>query len=238
MEVTSTTAVTNLNADQLDGYHASNAAGDIPISNGVVNTNLNAEKLDGKTAQEISFGSWVSFNIVGDDLIMTVPSGYTGPTFSINSQGELLATFSGSTVNLGKVRGACPYDVGDIYQTTNSTNPSTKWAGTTWEEIGAGRVLVGHDPDDTDFDTVGKTGGSKTHTHGLDAGYAKLTLLSTIVRNQRKDSSSWAATNYMRTSEQGVSTVVDTNGTALGGATDNGGSLMPYLAVYMWKRIT
>lgn len=29
-------------------------------------------------------------------------------------------------------RTICPYDVGDIYETTNSTNPSTKWENTTW----------------------------------------------------------------------------------------------------------
>lgn len=29
-------------------------------------------------------------------------------------------------------RSICPYDVGDIYETTNSVDPSTKWDGTTW----------------------------------------------------------------------------------------------------------
>jgi hypothetical protein len=35
------------NADTLDGYHAGNASGNIPISNGTVNTNLNADTVDG-----------------------------------------------------------------------------------------------------------------------------------------------------------------------------------------------
>ena len=29
-------------------------------------------------------------------------------------------------------RAICPYDVGDIYETANSANPSTKWENTTW----------------------------------------------------------------------------------------------------------
>ena len=37
-------------SDKLDGYHASNSTGNIPISNGTVNTNLNADKLDGYDA--------------------------------------------------------------------------------------------------------------------------------------------------------------------------------------------
>ena len=38
----------NLNADLLDGKHAGNNAGEIPINNGILNTNLNADLLDGK----------------------------------------------------------------------------------------------------------------------------------------------------------------------------------------------
>jgi molybdopterin-binding protein len=50
--VASTTKVANFNADQLDGYDASNGSGDIPISDGNLNTNLNADMLDGKHASE------------------------------------------------------------------------------------------------------------------------------------------------------------------------------------------
>lgn len=41
-----------LDADTLDGYHAGNASGRIPISNGTVNTNLNADMLDGYHASQ------------------------------------------------------------------------------------------------------------------------------------------------------------------------------------------
>ena len=41
-----------------------------------------------------------------------------------------------------KVKNFCPYNVGDIYQTTNSHNPSTTWLGTTWSKI-EGRFLLG-----------------------------------------------------------------------------------------------
>ena len=54
------------------------------------------------------------------------------------------------------------YKVGDIIHTRESTNPSNRYVGT-WELIGQGKVMVGVDPNDADFNTVGKTGGEKTH---------------------------------------------------------------------------
>jgi len=74
MQITSTVLVSNLNADLLDGnhasaflgagdtatnsdrvdgYHAGNSSGQVPVSNGTVNTNLNADLLDGKNATDL-----------------------------------------------------------------------------------------------------------------------------------------------------------------------------------------
>ena len=55
------------------------------------------------------------------------------------------------------------YPVGSIYLSVVNTNPST-WFGGTWELVAKGRTLVGVDTNDTDFNTVKKTGGSKTVT--------------------------------------------------------------------------
>lgn len=56
----------------------------------------------------------------------------------------------------------CPHGVGDILETENPTSPAERWPGTVWAAMGAGRVLVGVDPSDTDFDVIGATGGNKT----------------------------------------------------------------------------
>lgn len=40
----------------------------------------------------------------------------------------------------------------------------SNWLGFTWERTAVGKVLVGIDSSDTDFDTIGKTGGEKKHT--------------------------------------------------------------------------
>ncbi len=55
------------------------------------------------------------------------------------------------------------YPVGSIYMTTVGTNPGTLFGGT-WVAWGSGRVPVGVNTADTDFNAVEKTGGEKTHT--------------------------------------------------------------------------
>jgi len=60
------------------------------------------------------------------------------------------------------------YPVGTIYETTSSDLDTVAKMnahfGGTWEFYGAGRVLVAKSTDDTEFDTIGKTGGEKAHT--------------------------------------------------------------------------
>ena len=71
------------------------------------------------------------------------------------------------------------YPIGTIYQNaTDSTNPATLFGVGTWVSLAPGKVLVGLDPTDTDFNAAGKEGGSKDvtltganhapHTHGVN----------------------------------------------------------------------
>jgi len=55
------------------------------------------------------------------------------------------------------------YPVGSIYMSVNNTNPSTIFGGT-WVSWGAGKVPVGVNANETEFNSVEKTGGAKTHT--------------------------------------------------------------------------
>lgn len=59
------------------------------------------------------------------------------------------------------------YPVGSIYMSTTLSTAASVAAifGGTWEAWGAGRCPVGVNVDDSDFATVEKTGGAKTHTH-------------------------------------------------------------------------
>ena len=54
------------------------------------------------------------------------------------------------------------YPIGSIYMSISNVNPSTIFGGT-WESWGSGRVPVGVDTSQTEFNTVEKIGGEKTH---------------------------------------------------------------------------
>ena len=55
-----------------------------------------------------------------------------------------------------------PIPIGGVYISVTATNPATTLGYGGWVSLGAGRVLIGVDPADPDFDTVLETGGSKT----------------------------------------------------------------------------
>jgi len=55
------------------------------------------------------------------------------------------------------------YPVGSIYMSVVSTSPASLFGGS-WSAWGAGKVPVGVNTGETEFNTVEKTGGAKTHT--------------------------------------------------------------------------
>ena len=112
--------------------------------------------------------------------------------------------------------------IGSIVMNITNTNPST-YIGGTWTAWGAGRVPVGVDTTQTEFDTVEEIGGSKylqTHVHDIDnTGYGQGTAGDAIVYGNVEAK----VANYMETA------VPD-------GTTGNSGNLQPYITCYMWKR--
>lgn len=54
-----------------------------------------------------------------------------------------------------------------IYTEDDSYDPNTVYTGTTWVRT-KGKMIIGRDEDDTDFQTSGLTGGSKTHTQTIN----------------------------------------------------------------------
>lgn len=56
------------------------------------------------------------------------------------------------------------WPVGSVFTAVVNTNPGTLLGVGTWAAFGAGRVLVGIDGAQTEFDTVEEVGGAKTHT--------------------------------------------------------------------------
>jgi len=123
------------------------------------------------------------------------------------------------------------YPVGSIFTTvTNYADSAAVVAvigGTTWVPFGAGKVLVGLDSSDTDFDTVEETGGAKTHTLGVTEIPAHTHTINNIVTKTNNDADGGGS--YYQPST-GTLTTESTGG---GSAHNN---LQPYTVVYMWKR--
>lgn len=127
------------------------------------------------------------------------------------------------------------YPVGSIYFNASvATNPGTLLGIGTWEVHGAGRVSVGIDPTQGEFDTIGETGGQKTvqsHSH----------------------TNTWRGfmpgnTGVFTLNDRGGDAILITDYAAHGGSGENlGGNITqpagsgannmnPYVVVYSWKR--
>ena len=142
------------------------------------------------------------------------------------------------------------YPVGSIYMSAslstaaavNNTLPGT------WQVWGSGRVPVGVDTSQTEFNSVGKTGGEKTH---------KLTVAEMPSHNHSTsgnlgyDSSIGCSRAKVSTSGGDRYTFVGdgtssagSSGLAFNPATNNNGSngyhnnLQPYITCYMYKRVS
>jgi hypothetical protein len=68
--------------------------------------------------------------------------------------------------------GSEAFPVGSVFIAVVSTDPATLLGYGTWAAFGAGKVLIGLDSGDTDFDTAEETGGAKTKTISAHAGSA------------------------------------------------------------------
>ena len=111
---------------------------------------------------------------------------------------------------------------------TENINPATYLGFGTWEYWGEGRVPVGVDISQDEFNEIGKIGGEKehtltvdempSHTHGIGIEY-------TVV--------SGSDTPRLTSNPQ--------NATCVTSATGNNqphNNLQPYITCYMWKRVS
>ena len=151
------------------------------------------------------------------------------------------------------------YPVGSIYMSVDPRNPH-EFIGGTWVEWGKGKVPVGVDKDDNDFNAAGKEGGEKTHylsvsempSHNHEGTYD---YSNSSITGREDSRGEYSETKYsvhydvtqggMRYAETSsgmvipipVSNVIE----SIHGVRPNGGSqahnnLQPYITCYMWKR--
>jgi len=161
--------------------------------------------------------------------VMPTTDGDSGRVMSTNGSGQVsFTTLTGVTATISNA-----YPVGSIYMNaTNATNPGTLLGFGTWAAFGEGRVLIGIDSSDSDFDTAEETGGSKTHT------LTEAQLPShrhQVGSNDSGTGTGGAAGNMELVRDAGTG-----NGPAVNSSFTGSGDahtiVQPYIVVYMWKR--
>ena len=133
------------------------------------------------------------------------------------------------------------YPVGSIYFSAVGTNPSELFGFGTWQAWGAGRVPVGVDASQTEFNAVEKTGGEKAHALTINEMPSHTHEISYRPIGDPSDDPF-----ALFKSDGGITGTYNSPGTELsqdaleakaagGGQAHN--NLQPYITCYMWKRI-
>lgn len=118
------------------------------------------------------------------------------------------------------------YPIGCIYTNITGTNPNTELGFGTWSAFGAGRVMVGYDSGDSDFDAAEETGGSKTHTLTEAEMPSHTHSIQTYANYNNSVNISGTGNTSTQTSE--------TTGSA--GSDNAHNNVQPYIVAHFWKR--
>jgi len=186
------------------------------------------------------------------------PQGATGDTGPQGIQGEQgIQGIQGIPGTPGQA-----FPIGSVFIAVLSTNPATLLGYGTWIAFAAGRVLVGIDAGQTEFDAVRETGGAKTHTlstteipahtHVQDVHTHSLTDPGHTHLTQRYPTATGGSSGFtIDTSMSGTladntlptksatTGITAQNATAVNQNTGGGSAhnnLQPYIVVYMWER--
>lgn len=191
------------------------------------------------TIQTQGLATLASVSVAGTSTLTTVDingGAIDGTTIGATTASTVAATTVTASGNVNTTGGELQingtnvlekvYPVGSVYINASvSTNPATLLGFGTWIAFGAGRVMVGLDSTDTDFDSAEETGGAKTHT---------LTTSEIPSHTHTLDTSDNPGGTGAIEVAGGAPTSTQTTQSTGGGQAHN--NLQPYIVVYMWKR--
>ena len=203
------------------------------LSNAVTSTHTELNLLDGVTANttELNYVDVATLGTVEASKAVTADA-------NKDITGARNLTITGAlSAGSGLITLADVYPVGSFYiNAAVATNPGTLLGFGTWVAFGAGRVMVGIDASQTEFDLLGEEGGAKTHQlteaelpshfhlsgYGADATPRHGTTGSLSSVRIDNDGNAFFSTSAAHTSSVGSGTAHN--------------NLQPYIVVYMWRR--
>lgn len=145
----------------------------------------------------------------------------------------LIANLRTELITLINTNNQNNYPVGKIILSTENTNPYTYLGFGTWELWGQGKVPVGVDIEDNDFNEAEKTGGEKTHK-------LKKSEMPSHHHNMTPPDGNAGSGDYWEAPGRWI----NTNTAGFVSWTENAGgdqphnNLQPYITCYMWKRVS
>ena len=190
---------------------------------------------------DINYPSQKAVKTYVDNNASSVTISPTAPPTPNNGQ-MWVDTSDNGVADLVTAVGNMLHPVGSVYISIDSANPATYLGFGTWEAWGSGHVPVGVDAGQTEFNTVEKTGGAKTHTLTVAQMPAHKHTFTEVQRpvwwisdaRYGAGGSVYSQTNtttQYATMESTLNSAIQNTGG--GGAHNN---LQPYITCYMWKR--
>jgi hypothetical protein len=129
------------------------------------------------------------------------------------------------------------YPVGSLYMSAKATSPAELFGGT-WEQIKDRFILAAGDTY-----AAGSTGGSANHNHSIGEMFAAAYINGSYMEYDYSGNTAWTA-KYKNLIPNGITEtslsdkIYRSGITVYGSPTKEAGNLPPYVAMYVWKRIS
>ena len=196
------------------------------LSAAVTATHTELNLLDGVTANttELNYVDVAALGTVEASKAVTVDA-------SKDVTGIRNLTITGAfSAGSGIVTMSDVYPVGSIYiNAAVTTNPATLLGFGTWVAFGSGRMIVGYNAADSDFDALQETGGAKTHT-------LTISELPSHTHNNPKGVKPPTNANDVDITGGNGTTLADNIATDATGGGQAHSIMNPYIVAYMWRR--